>query len=91
MMPPAMVHQALTIETDSETLARLDALAEALNSSRDRLAEQALKAFIEEQMRHIEAIREGLASLDAGEIISHEDLMAELRARLEQARASGAE
>ena len=91
MMRPVMVQEALTIETDSETLARLDTLAEALNSSRDRLAERALKAFIEEQMRQIEAIREGLASLDAGEIISHEDLMAELRARLEEARASGAE
>ena len=57
-----MGSETLTLEMDSATLARLDALAAALNSSRERLAEQAL---------------------DAGDVISHEALMAELRARLD--------
>ena len=77
-----MANETLMLEMDSATLARLDALAKALNSSRERLAEQALKATIEEQSRQIEAIREGVRSLDVGEFILHQDLMAELRASL---------
>ena len=85
-----MANETLTLEMDSETLARLDALAEAMNCSRDRVADQALKAYIEEQSRQIEAIREGIAALDAGDVISHEALMAELRARLEDKTTSQA-
>ena len=77
-----MPKETFAISTDSETLEGLDALAEALNATRDQIADRALKAFIDEQFRQIEAIREGIRSLDAGDVISHEDLMAELRARL---------
>lgn len=76
----------ITIRTDPETLQRLEKLAKATERSRNYLVNHALKAYLDEQAWQIAAIQEGLASLDAGEGIPHDEVMAELRAKIAAAR-----
>jgi predicted transcriptional regulator len=85
----AMDKQFLAI--DSELLKRLDALANAQGRPRDELAEAALRWFVECEERDMKAIEEGIRELDAGKFISHEDLMAELRARIAEKTRHAAE
>jgi len=80
----------ITIRTDAETLERLDRLAKATERSRNYLANQALKAFLDEQAWQIAAIQEGLASLDAGEGVPDEEVAAHFRRRLAEAESKTA-
>jgi len=81
-----MVTEAITIRTDRHTVERLDKLAKALDRSRNYVVKQALEAFLEEQSWQIQAIEEGLESLDRGAGRPHEQIMAELRAKIGQHR-----
>ena len=79
-----MVTEAITIRTDRKTVERLDKLAKALDRSRNYVVKQALEAYLEEQAWQIQAIEEGLESLDRGKGRPHEEVMAELRGKIER-------
>lgn len=79
-----MATEAITIRTDHQTVERLDRLAKALDRSRNYVVKQALEAYLEEQAWQIQAIEEGLESLDRGAGRRHEDVMAELRGKIER-------
>ena len=69
-----------SVTIDPDVLARLEALAEPQGMTCEEIAEQALRSYVEFQEGEIEEIRKGIRALEAGEVISHEDMMAELRA-----------
>jgi predicted transcriptional regulator len=77
-----MATEAITIRADRLTVERLDNLAKALDRSRNYVVKQALEAYLEEQSWQIQAIEEGLESLERGAGRPHEQVMAELRAKL---------
>jgi predicted transcriptional regulator len=79
------------VEIDPDVLKRLQVLAEARGSTRDGLAEAALRSFVEYEEHELEALRKGIRELDAGEGIPHEDLIAELRSRITEKMRSAAE
>ena len=81
-----MATEAITIRTDRHTVERLDKLAKALDRSRNYVVKQALEAFLKEQSWQIQAIEEGLESLDRGAGRPHEQVMAELRTKIGQHR-----
>lgn len=72
---------------DEQDIAALDRLAEATGRSRNYHLNEALKGYLAEQGWQIAHIREGLADLDAGRTTSHEDVMAEGRRIIAEARA----
>ena len=74
-----MSRRTITVRTDGETIEQLDRLAKALDRSRNALVNEALKAFLQDQAWQIEAIREGMQSLDSGEAVPHEQVIAEMR------------
>ena len=84
-----MATEAITIRTDRRTVERLDRLAQALDRSRNYVVKQALEAYLEEQAWQIQAIEEGLESLDRGAGRPHEEVMAELRTKIGQERPEG--
>ena len=73
-----MNNSSITVRTDSDTLQRLDRLAAELDRSRNHLVNQALKAYLDEQAWQIEEIKQGIAELDRGDSVPHEEVMAEM-------------
>jgi predicted transcriptional regulator len=79
-----MAGSTITIRTDPEIAAKIAALAQAMDRSRNWIIEEALKQYIETQAWQIEGIRQAQASLAQGEGIAFEDVMAEVDALLEE-------
>ena len=72
-----MTTEAFTVRTDGETAHRLNALASRLDRSRNYLVNQALKEYLEAHAWQIEKIQEGIEAADSGQVIAHEEVMAE--------------
>lgn len=66
----------LTLRIDSAVKARLETLAKATKRSKSALAAEGIEAFVELEERQIEGIKKAMASLDRGEGVAHEDVMA---------------
>jgi RHH-type rel operon transcriptional repressor/antitoxin RelB len=58
---------------------RLESLAKTTHQSESSLASQAIEDFLTVQEWHIKAIREGIAAADTGDVVSHEEALAELK------------
>lgn len=70
---------SLSFRVSEETAQRLDALAEATDRPRSWLLEQALDSYLEVQAWQVERIRQGLADLEAGRTVPHEEVAAWLK------------
>lgn len=87
-----MSSKSITIRTETEIVERLSALAKSMDRSRNWVIEDALKQYLEQQARYAQGIAEARASLERGEGIEHEDLMAEMDNLIEErARAREAD
>jgi len=67
----------LTIREDLSK--RLERLAKTTKQSKVSLASQAIEDFLTVQEWHIQAIKEGIAAADSGDIVSHEEAVAKLK------------
>lgn len=74
----------ISIRIDDATRDRLDQLASNRDRSRNWVVQEALAQYIHQQDWMEEAIKEGLKDIEAGDVIPHEEVMAELRACLDQ-------
>lgn len=71
----------VTIALDEAVKAKLDALADSRRVPVDEIVATAVSEMAAEDAAFLAAIDKGLASLDAGEGIPHEVVVAELRGR----------
>jgi predicted transcriptional regulator len=71
----------ISCRVDEEMLATLDRLAAAHDRSRAWLVHKLLSEAARSELKLLEDIEEGIADLDAGRSISHEELVALLEAR----------
>lgn len=79
----------VTIEMDEAVKAKLDALAAYRGVSLDDLISQEISAMAAENDAFLAAVDKGLASLDAGDSVSHEEVVADvMRRRAERNRAA---
>jgi predicted transcriptional regulator len=67
----------LTIRNDLSK--RLEQLAKTTKQSKSSLASQAIEDFLTVQEWHIQAIKEGIEAADKGDVVSHEEAVAELK------------
>lgn len=67
----------LTIREDLAK--RLETLAKTTHKSKSSLATEAIEEFLTVQEWHIQAIKEGLAAAGKGDVVSHEEAVAELK------------
>lgn len=67
--------ELLQIELDTSKIVALDALAAHAGKRRDELVAQAVEDLLAVEEHNIDAIREGLADLDAGRIAPHEEVL----------------
>jgi predicted transcriptional regulator len=73
-----MATEAFTIRTDSGIVQQLDYLAGSLDRSRNYLVNQALKEYLDAHAWQLEKIIQGIAAVDRGELIDHDDVMQEM-------------
>ena len=57
---------------DSDTLSRLDVVADEMQRTRSFLIAQAVRDFIECEYAFLSAVKEGEADVEAGRTLSHE-------------------
>ena len=67
----------LTIREDLSK--RLERLAKTTKQSKVSLASQAIEDFLTVQEWHIQAIKEGIAAADSGDIVSHKEAVTKLK------------
>lgn len=79
-----MSTEAFTIRADSETVHRLDALASRLDRSRNELINQAIAEYLDLHTWQIDKIQRGIDAANRGEVIPHEDVMAEMDALIQE-------
>ncbi len=79
-----MPSTTITIRTDPDLAGKIAALALAMDRSRNWVIEEALKQYVETQMWQIEGIKAAIASVDKGDGIPHERVMAEAEALLSE-------
>jgi predicted transcriptional regulator len=72
----------ITIRTDPDLAGKVAALASSMDRSRNWVIEEALRQYVETQAWQIEGIKAAIGSLDRGEGIPHEQVMAEMEALL---------
>lgn len=68
----------ITVRTSHDLAQQINALAKATERSRNWIVEDALKQYVAVQAWQIDGIKAAQASLEAGEAIPHEQVMAEL-------------
>ena len=64
----------LTLRVDKATRQRLDRLAKATSRTRAYLAADAIQRYLDQNEWQTEAIQEGVASAEAGELVEHDQV-----------------
>ncbi len=68
----------ITIRTAKEVVTEIDALAHALDRSRNYVINQALRHYLEANAWQVERVQAGLADMAAGRVHAAEDVHAEI-------------
>ena len=62
-----------------ELAKRLEILAQEMHRSKSFLAAQAIEEFVDLQEWHVNAIKDGIAAVERGEVVSHEQAISVLK------------
>jgi len=73
-----MSKTTITFRTDAERKTALDALASSQQRNRSFLINEALDNYLDVQRWHIQHIKEGIAALDRGDTVSHEEVQKQI-------------
>jgi predicted transcriptional regulator len=76
----------MTIRVPLDLKAKLDRLAGLTRRSRSYLAAEALEIYARNELEIVEGILQGLADVEAGRVVPHEQVAAELRAIIAKAK-----
>lgn len=71
----------ITIRTDKRTVSAIDALANAMDRSRNYVVNQAIEQYLDANAWQVERIKEGLADARAGRVLPADDVFTEIAAR----------
>lgn len=69
-----------SIGLDTAMLSRLDVLASALDRSRSWLISTAVERYLSEEEAYVNAVMKGIEDADAGRVVPHDDVMAQMDA-----------
>ena len=62
-----------------ELAKRLEILAQEMHRSKSFLAAQAIEEFVDLQEWHVNAIKDGIAAVERGDVVSHEQAISVLK------------
>ena len=74
-----MANLLVSARVPENLVARLENLAKTMHRSKSYLAAQAIEEFVELQEWHVNAINEGIAAVNRGEVVSHEQAIEVLK------------
>lgn len=77
----------VTLRLDDETIAQMDKLAKAQGRSRAWYAAQAVRRVVDSEADFAAFIQVGIDAADRGDVIPHEEVMAELDQMIAKHRA----
>lgn len=77
--------ETVTVRMPSETKARLEELARHTRRSKSFLAGEAIADYVERELAIVKAIERGLADVEAGRVVPHEEAIRRLRSTIERA------
>ncbi|MFH1793435.1 MAG: CopG family ribbon-helix-helix protein [Pseudomonadota bacterium] len=75
----------VTIRMPRETKARLEELARHTRRSKSFLAGEAIADYVERELAIVEGIKRGLADIEAGRTVPHEEVKRRIAATIERA------
>ncbi|MEO5336195.1 MAG: hypothetical protein H7841_04765 [Magnetospirillum sp. WYHS-4] len=73
-----MSSAVVTVRLGQETKSRLESLSKATRRSKSFLAAEAIERYVADEAAFIAAVEEGIAAAERGELVSHEDILADL-------------
>ncbi|MBY5357081.1 ribbon-helix-helix protein, CopG family [Rhizobium leguminosarum] len=76
----------MTIRVRPDVKEKLDRIAADTQRSKSFLAGEAVAAYVERELEIIEGIKRGMADAEAGRVIPHEQVVAEMREVIEDAK-----
>jgi len=76
--------ETVTVRLDSATKARLDELAQHTRRTKSFLAGEAIAGYVARELAIVEGIKRGLADIEAGRVVPHEEAMRRIRATIER-------
>ena len=74
-------HVTLSAQVPAGLAQQVDELATTIRRDRSWIIEEALRAYVAQEMRFLQAVEEGLADLEAGRIVDHAEVVAGLERR----------
>jgi predicted transcriptional regulator len=80
--------ETVTVRMASETKARLEELARHTRRSKSFLAGEAIADYVERELAIVKAIERGLADVEAGRVVPHEEAIRQLRDTIDRASNS---
>ena len=78
----------VTARVDADLADRIDALAGKLDRSRAWIAAKALDRYVAEQSEFLAFLQEGEDAIERGDYLTHDELVAEIRASRQQKNAA---
>jgi predicted transcriptional regulator len=76
----------MTIRVSNEIKRKLDRLAVNTRRSKSFLAAEAVSAYVDRELEIIEGIKRGLADIEAGRVVPHDEAMAEIYSVIKSAK-----
>ena len=76
----------MTIRVRPEVKEKLDRIASDTQRSKSFLAGEAVAAYVERELEIIDGIKRGMADVAAGRVVPHEQVMAEARQIIAEAK-----
>jgi predicted transcriptional regulator len=78
----------MTIRVSTELKRKLDRLASNTRRSKSYLAAEAVSAYVDRELEIIEGIKRGLADVEAGRVVPHDEAMAEVYSVIKAAKGT---
>ena len=79
--------ETMTIRVSAETKRKLERIADDTRRSKSFLAGEAVSAYVDRELEIIEGIKRGLADVEAGRVVPHDEAMAEIYAAIDAVEA----
>ena len=84
-----MTSHTASIRMGQDKITQLDRLAASLDRSRSWVINQAIEQYLDHEEWFAEAVGEGVAAADRGDLAAHEDVMDTARERIAKAKKAG--
>ncbi|CAM5774230.1 CopG family ribbon-helix-helix protein [Bosea minatitlanensis] len=79
--------ETMTIRVSAETKRKLERIAADTRRSKSFLAGEAISAYVDRELDIIEGIKRGMADVEAGRVVAHDEAVAEIYAVIDAVEA----